>query len=238
MKTNEKIILGAMIVVLTTLIIVQFRSVQANYLAGLIPSKRSEKVIEEINALKQDKTRLNEELAKRQAELDSLISDSSGENERVKTLVSNLENYKTFLGLTDVIGEGIYMRIDDGINEGGMESVADIVEHSYLINSIVNELNAAGAEAISVNGQRIVANSAIRKVGAEIVVNGQKIVPPITIMAIGDKNVLYSAVGARFQIVESLRDSGYQVELERREEVKLEKYQNVINWRYAKPVVE
>ncbi len=238
MKINEKIILATVLIILIALVVVQFKSVQNNYLAGLIPSQRSEKITEEINALKQDKARLIEELATRQAELDSILSNASSESNLIMNLQSNVEHYKTILGLTDVVGEGIYMRIDNGIAEIGSDSAADIVEHSYLINSIVNELNAAGAEAISVNGQRIVNGTAIRRVGNEIVINGQKIVPPITIMAIGARNVLFSAVGARFQIVESLRDSGYQVELERREEVLIEKYQDVINWRYAKPIEE
>ncbi len=238
MKINEKIVLAVTLVILTALVVVQFKSVQNNYLAGLIPSKRSEKITEEIKVLKEDKVRLMEELANRQAELDSIMSNASSESKLIDNLQTNIENYKMILGLTDVVGEGVYIRIDNGIVETGAEQIADIVEHSYLINSIVNELNAAGAEAIAVNGQRIVAGTAIRKVGNEIVVNGQKIVPPITISAIGDKNVLYSAVGARFQIVESLRNSGYQVELERRDEVVLKKFEEVINWRYAKPIEE
>ncbi len=238
MKTNEKIILALVLITLTTLVIVQFKSVQNNYLAGLIPSKRSEKITEEINALRQDKARLMEELEARQAELDSILSNASSESKKIQTLQSSIADYKMKLGLIDVVGEGVYMRIDNGIAENGIMSTADIVEHSYLINAIVNELNAAGAEAISVNGSRIVAGTAIRKVGNEIVVNGQKIVPPITIMAIGDRDVLYSAVGSRFQIVESLRDSGYQVEFERREEIVLKKYEDAISWRYAKPIEE
>ncbi len=238
MKTNERIILALVLIILTALVIIQFRSVQSNYLAGLMPSKRFEKITAEINALKEDKVRLIEELEARQAELDSILSNASSESVLIKNLQSNIEHYKMILGLTDVVGEGVYMRIDNGIAEDGIVATADIVEHSYLINSIINELNAAGAEAISVNGNRIVAGTAIRKVGDEIVVNGQKIVPPITIMAIGDRNVLYSAVGSRFQIVESLRDSGYQVEFERREEIVLKKYEDVVSWRYAKPIEE
>ncbi len=56
--------------------------------------------------------------------------------------------------------------------------------------------------------------------------------------AIGDKDVLFSAVGARFQIVESMRESGYQVELNRDDSITIGKYEDVINWRYAKPVEE
>ena len=48
----------------------------------------------------------------------------------------------------------------------------------------------SGAEAISINGQRIVARTEIRCVGPVITVNGTRIAPPIKIQAIDDPNVL------------------------------------------------
>ncbi len=238
MKLKEKIFIGIIFVVASTLIVVQFRSVQYDYLNGLIPSKRSEKLIEEINALREDKVRLSQELAEQQQKLDDITANAADDSALIKNLQLQLERYRTIMGLTDVIGEGVVIYIDNGIAGIDKGNTANIVENAYLISVLVNELNAAGAEAISVNDQRIIASTAIRKVGDEISINGKKYINPIVIKAIGDKGVLYSAVGARFQIVETLRNSGYQVELRRDDNITIVKYDDVINWRFANPIEE
>ncbi len=238
MKLKEKIIIGIIFIVVSALIAVQFRSVQRDYLYGLLPSKRSDKLLEEINELREDKVRLTEELANQQQKLDDITANAADESALIKNLQLQLERYRTILGLNDVVGEGVVVFIDNGIAEQEGDITANIIENTYLVNALVNELNAAGAEAISVNDQRIIASTAIRKVGDEISINGKKFINPLIIKAIGDKAVLYSAIGARFQIVESLRNAGYQVELRREDDIVIVKYDDVINWRYAKPVEE
>ncbi len=233
MKSGDKLLIGALCVIIGVLIALQYRTVQSNYLDGLIPSKRSDQLREEITALREEKARLNQELDGRKKELEDITSNAATEIKLIKNLQLQLERYKTICGLTDVVGEGIYIYIDNGIAEMGMDNTANIVENSYLITAIVNELNAAGAEAISVNDQRVIASTAIRQVGDEISINGKKFINPIVIKAIGNKAVLLSAVGARFQIVESLQKSGYQVELKDSDSIKIAKYEDVINWRYA-----
>jgi uncharacterized protein YlxW (UPF0749 family) len=59
---------------------------------------------------------------------------------------------------------------------------------------VVNGLWAAGAEAVSVNGQRLTALSAIRAAGDAILVDNRPLVPPYTVLAVGGKTL-----GARFQ---------------------------------------
>ncbi len=233
MRTGDKILIGILCVIIGILIALQYRTVQFNYLDGLIPSKRSDQLRTEITALREDKARLSQELADRERELNDITTNADTEITLIKNMQLQLERYKTICGLTDVAGEGVYIYIDNGIAEMGAENTANIVENTYLITAIVNELNAAGAEAISVNDQRIIGGTAIRQVGDEISINGKKFINPIVIKAIGNKDVLLSAVGARFQIVESLQNSGYQVEIKDSDSVKIGKYEDVINWRYA-----
>ncbi len=235
LKLSEKLAIGLIFIFISAALVIQFRSVQFNYLDGMIPSKRSDELRAEIEALREDKIRLTEELASRQQKLDDITANSADESALIMSLQQQLERYKTIVGLTDVVGEGLYIYIDNGVAEQAGDDAANIVENSYVINAIVNELNAAGAEAISVNDQRIIASTAIRRVGEEISINGKRFINPIVIKAIGDKSVLYSAIGARFQIIESLRDSGYQVEMRRDDNVLIGKYEDVINWRYASP---
>ena len=66
--------------------------------------------------------------------------------------------------------------------------------HDSDINAIVNELRAAGAEAIAVNGQRLVATSAVRSFGPTIYINGVPQAAPFVIKAIGNPQTLSQAM--------------------------------------------
>ena len=66
--------------------------------------------------------------------------------------------------------------------------------HDSDLRSVVNELFSAGAEAIAINDQRLVANSSIRCVGPTVLVNSERLAPPYKIAAIGKPDVLQSAL--------------------------------------------
>jgi uncharacterized protein YlxW (UPF0749 family) len=75
---------------------------------------------------------------------------------------------------------------------------------------IVNGLWSAGAEAISINGERLTALSAIRSAGQAILVDFRPLVPPYEIDVIGDPNQLQTqfATGQAGPYVQSMRDNG------------------------------
>ena len=66
--------------------------------------------------------------------------------------------------------------------------------HDTDINQTVNELKTAGAEAISVNDQRLVATSPVRCAGPTVYVNNTMAAPPFVIKAIGDAKTLQAAL--------------------------------------------
>lgn len=90
-------------------------------------------------------------------------------------------------GFAPVSGEGIEIRLDN-------PELAD--ENSMIRDSdlalLVNALWEAGAEAVSINNQRIAVVSAIRNVGPVVKINHIGLAPPYTILAIGDRSTLAS----------------------------------------------
>jgi len=99
----------------------------------------------------------------------------------------SLVQTRKLAGLTSVSGAGIVIRLDDsGIVEGSL------VHDSYLTET-VNVLKAAGAQAISINGERIVATSEMLCLGPSIRVNGSRLFAPYCIYAIGDADALLKA---------------------------------------------
>lgn len=91
-------------------------------------------------------------------------------------------------GTSAVRGPGVEIVVDDAINA---ESDRNKVLDSDL-QKLVNGLWRAGAEAISINGQRLTNLSAIRHAGSAITVNFTSLSRPYRILAIGDRNTLPS----------------------------------------------
>ncbi len=103
-----------------------------------------------------------------------------------------LENLKRAIGLTEVSGEGLEIVLDDSPAVKRQEAIAtdsNLVQASD-IRDVINLLNAANAEAISINNQRIISSSAISSVGTNILVNNSHLAPPFVISAVGDGEIM------------------------------------------------
>lgn len=103
-----------------------------------------------------------------------------------------LENLKRDIGLTEVSGEGLEIVLDDSPavkRQEALASDANLVQASD-IRDVINILNAANAEAISINNQRVISSSAISSVGTNILVNNSHLAPPFVINAVGDSEIM------------------------------------------------
>jgi uncharacterized protein YlxW (UPF0749 family) len=86
------------------------------------------------------------------------------------------------------------LRVSDNINEDYDLDLMERIVHDVDIVVLLNDLKAAGAEAIEVNGKRIINISEVVCAGPLIRVNGEVIPAPFVIIAIGDMDKLYNAV--------------------------------------------
>ena len=89
-------------------------------------------------------------------------------------------------GRVDVHGAGVKVTLDDsGLAKAPSGNVNDLVIHSQDVQAVVNALWVAGAEAIAINGQRLVSTSAVLCVGNTLLLNGTVHSPPYVVTAIG-----------------------------------------------------
>ncbi len=136
-------------------------------------------------------------IAQLQKDNDQLAKSAPSDTERLKLLSKETEKAQFLAGLTDVKGPGIIVTLNDSkkpsVDMPPGFAPPNII-HDTDIAAVVNELKACGAEAISVNGQRLVSVSPIRCVGPTIMVNFTPTSPPFVIKAIGDPNTLKSGV--------------------------------------------
>ncbi|MDO4551912.1 MAG: DUF881 domain-containing protein [Bacillota bacterium] len=136
---------------------------------------------------------LLEETRLRLEELESM--DEGDEQEAyLASLQSELELYAMASGSLAVQGPGVSILVDDGEGELMSWNVNDILVHDLDLLLILNELKYAGAEAISVNGQRIVDSTSITCSGYTVRINGIVYAPPYEIKAIGDSARLSSVL--------------------------------------------
>ena len=110
--------------------------------------------------------------------------------------------------------------------------------HDDDILKVINELWAAGAEAVSINEQRLIASSEIRCAGPTLSVNNTRYSPPYDIRVIGDPQTLENALKMRGGVVETLQFWGIQVNIKKQEIVDIPAYKGSFHFEYAKPVKE
>jgi uncharacterized protein YlxW (UPF0749 family) len=226
--------LGIMSILLGIVLAFQLKLVQKNYLNGLSPTQKSAEIIAELNAVKSEKENLQVQLADMEARLKEIEEAESADNALIKRLNQDVEKLRYFSGLTDVKGQGIIITLDNPPEDGNYVYERNIVNDYQLVLNLVNELNAAGAEAISINEQRIISISEIRAAGNAININKIPQSTPFVIKAIGNKETLEGAVNQRFGIVSILRENSYFVEVKKYDDIQIPRYGGIIRFNYAK----
>lgn len=176
------------------------------------------------------------ELNERYEELTSKIAEYKTEKESdaqtSQLLQTELEQLNEALGKTDVEGEGIVIQLTD---KGGTQLsdnvLVDNITSSQLLTIIMNFF--LRSEAISLNGHRITAMSAVYEIGNKFLkVNGDKISSPYVINAIGNADYLKSAVSGKGGGVDELKELGHETSVDTSKKVKIEKYDKEITSKY------
>jgi uncharacterized protein YlxW (UPF0749 family) len=148
--------------------------------------------------LKAQVSRLRDTLNARQAEV-------AGSKSLLEDLQKELALQRARAGLIAVRGPGIRVTLTDSTrNLAGRAD--DLLIHDFDLRDVINLLWLADAEAISVNGERIVQSTSVYCVGSTILVNDTRLGPPYTILAIGNPD----------RLGEYLRNPGYLRDLKER----------------------
>ncbi|HHW26881.1 MAG TPA: DUF881 domain-containing protein [Firmicutes bacterium] len=157
--------------------------------------------------------------------------------DKLDVLQAELQKARILAGLTEVEGPGVSVEMNDSTRpaQPGQDPNVFLI-HDDDVQKVVNALFAAGAEAISVNGHRLITTSEIICAGNVIIVNGARIAPPIKILAIGNPETLEAGLKMRGGVVDSLVLWGIEVKVKIEEKVTLPAYSGPLNLQYATPV--
>lgn len=235
-KRTEIIILTIMCFVLSISISVQIKTVNNN--GTRTGSSQSESNLKaQVLRMKEkyeEEYKLLEGLTN---ELESVRQSVSSSNDELRELEDKIKKDNLLLGNTNVKGQGVTITLNDGKPDLSLFlEDKDVLVHDTNVLYVINELRNAGAEAISINDERIVNKTAISCDGNVIVVNGEKIGTPIIVSAIGYPAKLATLDRPGGTLENVFRIAGKIAELKKSNNVEIPKYTGVYSYKYAKTV--
>lgn len=239
-KKQIAITLGIMCFILTIGVSIQIKTMnQASSTASqaLVDNNLRDEVLR----WKEKYDNISEYLQDVEKELEEVRQVATKDDTSAQAKQQALTKNNILLGLTDVKGDGIVIELQDGtITETDkllpIENASKMIVHNSDLLALVNELNNAGAEAIEINGQRIVNTSAITCEGNVIKVNGEKIGSPFTIKAIGSQGLLYGQITRIGSYIDLMKEDGAIVNVRKEDDITIAKYTGIISFKYTKTV--
>lgn len=212
-------------VVLGIMLAVQFRTTQD--VRTSIPYQRVEDLSRRLNQTEKERDALLNEVHQ--------LRQNSGTG----VASQEVELIKMAAGLVALQGPGVVISIDDSKrpSKPGENPNLYIIHDDDLLK-VINELLASGAEAISINEQRLIATSEIRCAGPTLSVNNVRSSPPYEIRAIGDPKTLENALKMRGGVIETLQFWGIQISIKKQETVLVPAYKGAFRFDYGQPVKE
>lgn len=230
-KLIISVIIGIMFFALTLVTFIQFKTISYTDINALETMQETE-LRKELTAIKTKYTEALEELQETQTMIKEYQETINTDKEASVLLASELEKSRNLLGKNAVQGEGIIVTLADvEVGKYGKIYARDLIE-------LVNELKAAGAEAISINGHRIINTSYIVDLNATFIsINGETEVSPYEVKAIGDTTYLESGLSQKqYGYIDTKVNEGKNVILDTNKNILINEYSGTFGFNYAKEV--
>lgn len=227
-KGAMTITIGLICFVLTYVMLMQFKTVEETNITQ-IESMRETELTEKLASWKEKYETTATKLEETNQKLQEYKEKRESNQEASELLNKELLQAQTIAGLTDVSGNGVVIQYwDEGNGDFGKVEAKNLIE-------LVNELKFAGAEAISINDQRIINMSDIVDIYVDdysyfILVNTKRVTSPYVIKAIGDQKYLESTLTAK---TSGFMDRHSNTSIERQNNIKIGKYTGEIKIKYA-----
>ena len=180
-----------------------------------------------LTALREEKAALQAELTQTQEKTATLRQEKADTEGTLASLNESMDTVRRQAGLTELAGRGLVVSINPRtyVVDGQKKIVRVISDQELLL--LVNELNAAGAKGISINGQRLISRSAIRLAGNFINVNNIATSMPYEVRALGDGAGLETALRLYGGMFDQLSEF-YDVTLTQTSSMTLPAYQGAL----------
>ena len=226
MEKEKKIMIvtiSIMALILVCVLFMQFKVVNETDIAQ-IESMREDELEEAITQWKEKYEEAYEKLLDTTNKINEYDEKLQNNSETEELINKELVEAKRNFGLTDVTGNGIIVTLTDTDEQA--------YDYEDLLD-LVNELRDAGAEAISINNQRITNISDIADISSRYIrINSNKVSSPYVVKAIGDSTYLKSALTIKNGYYDIKQKEEYKIEIEEKNNIKINKYSKSVNLKY------
>lgn len=224
-KLTITITIGLTCLIFTAVIFVQFKTIKQTDITSL-ENMREDELRTEISNFKQKTEEVTKKIQDTNLKIAEYEKSITENKEASELLTKELEEQNNLLGRNDVKGEGVIVTLTD--------TRAQKITSEDL-RELLNELKMDGAEAISINDQRIVYDSYVVDIGGTYIsVNGEKIVSPYEIKAIGNPTYLESGLSKKqYGYIDTKLEQGKDVFLVRQNNIQISKYSGNLEMEYV-----
>jgi uncharacterized protein YlxW (UPF0749 family) len=218
---QAKVLIFLVCMILGIMLATQFKS--AENAKNSISQQRVEDLAERLRTAEKDKATLAEEVKK-------LHKQSGGE-----AMALEITALRARAGETAMEGPGVKVTLDDStvVTKPGDNANLYIIHDDDLLR-LINELRAAGAEALAVNKERLLDISEIRCAGPTVSVNNNRFSPPYQIIALGEPKTLEGALRLRGGVIETLKFWGITVKVEQSDNLTVPAFKGTRRYDFAK----
>lgn len=155
---------------------------------------------------------LEQQINHLRVELLQLETSLSEEQQNLMSAVELKRELQAYVGELAIEGPGVFITLKDQDYVPDSANVNDYIVHDRHVQLVINELLSAGAEAIEINGQRLLHNSHVFCVGPVITVDGTTHPAPFTIEAIGNQDTLRQSLELEQGVIDQLVNERIEVE--------------------------
>ena len=203
-------------------------------------SQERSPLVETVTGLQAQQQSLKDRILALRSQIQQVELRGQGSAALVRQLNDDLEKARIAAGLIPLRGTGVVFQLQDSLQPTAAGRNEDDYRVSARdIRTVIEELWLAGADAISVNGERMTTSTAILDIGASILVNSAFLAQPYQISAIGPKD-LYDRVSTSQGFADFLRARsetyGIQVSFFQPDAVDVPAFAGTVSLRFAHPV--
>lgn len=215
---------------------IQLRTVNQTVGKGVFPIYRAQELATELKKVQSEKEAQLNRIDELEEKIKQYETSEADKSVYAENLYNDTMKYRMLAGYLDLEGPGVVVEINDPPVDLQFGEGFTIIDDLQLILMVISVLNAAEAEAISINDHRYTSFTEIERAGSHIEINGVSTNSPIIIKAIGDSQKLESALNLKGGIVGLIRSYDYIVQVRKEPKVNISKYKKIKELIYSTPV--
>jgi uncharacterized protein YlxW (UPF0749 family) len=183
-----------------------------------------------LDSLRQREATLNTEVAELQNTLNTMQASGNTDQAAIKSAQARLAALSILVGAVGATGPGVTVKIDDPGPGVAPEAMLDVI----------NELRAAGAEAIEINdghqSVRVGVDTWVAGVSGSLTIDNKALSPPYSIVAIGDPPTLAAAMNIPGGAEDSIKRVGGRMSVQQADRIEVTALRQPKPHQYAQPV--